>query len=109
MQKDGHEINQDHSHALRLRQRWFNRSIGLRPERRAFIDETLTVTNKICNHGRRSTGDHTRVGLPHGHRKKTAVVTRVSMTGMLAVDCARRSDQRQLGSEPTNWPGSAFV
>lgn len=69
---------------MRQRQRWFDGQLDLIPERLVFIDETWAATNMTRSHGRCPKGERLRMGFPHGHRKATALVAGLRMTGMVA-------------------------
>ena len=82
--KTGHAIEQDRPDVLRQRHAWFDGQLDLEPERLVFIDETWTATNMTRSHGRCAKGERLRMGYPHGHRKTTALVAGLRMTGMVA-------------------------
>lgn len=82
--KTGHAIEQDRPDVLSQRRAWFDGQLDLDPEPLVFIDEAWTATNMARSHGRCAKGERLRMGFPHGHRKTTALVAGLRMTGMVA-------------------------
>lgn len=64
------------------RQEWFDGQVDLEPGRLVFIDETWAAANMTRTHGRCRKGERLRMGFPHGHRKTSALVAGLRMTGM---------------------------
>jgi transposase len=69
---------------LKRRQAWFEGQLDLDPERLVFIDETWASTNMARTHGRCRRGERLRVGVPHGHWKRTTFVAGLTTRGMIA-------------------------
>ena len=66
------------------REAWFEGQLDLDPERLCFIDETWTATNVTHSHGRCCRGERRQIGYLYDHRKITALVAGLRITGVVA-------------------------
>ena len=70
---------------MEAREAWFEAQLDLDPERMVFMDETAAATNMERRYGRAPRGERCRIGVPHGHYKKTTVTAALRASGPCAI------------------------
>jgi transposase len=82
--KTVHASEQDRPDVLEQRENWFEGQLDLDPARLVFVDETWASTNMAPMYGWAPKGERLRVGIPHGHWKRTTFVAGLRSTGLTA-------------------------
>jgi transposase len=82
--KSAHAAEQGRPDVLQQREDWFEGQLDLDPAKLVFIDETWASTAMARLYGRAPRGERLRVGIPHGHWKRTTFVAGLRSTGMTA-------------------------
>ena len=72
--KTAHASEQDRPDVLKQREDWFEGQLDLDPAKLVFIDETWASTNMAPLRGWAPKGERLRVGVPHGHWKRTTFI-----------------------------------
>jgi transposase len=82
--KTAHASEQDRPDVLKQREDWFEGQLDLDPAKLVFIDETWASTNMAPLRGWAPKGERLRVGIPHGHWKRTTFIAGLRLTGLTA-------------------------
>ena len=82
--KTVHASEQDRPDVHKQREEWFEGQLDLDPAKLVFIDETWASTNMAPMYGWAPKGERLRVGIPHGHWKRTTFVAALRLTGLTA-------------------------
>jgi transposase len=82
--KTVHASEQDRPDVLEQREEWFEGQLDLDPAKLVFVDETWASTNMAPMYGWAPKGERLRVGVPHGHWKRTTFVAGLRSTGLTA-------------------------
>ncbi len=82
--KTVHASEQDRPDVLKQREEWFEGQLDLDPAKLVFIDETWASTNMAPMYGWAPRGERLRVGIPHGHWKRTTFIAGLRLTGLTA-------------------------
>jgi transposase len=69
---------------LKQREDWFEGQLDLDPAKLVFIDETWASTNMAPLRGWAPKGERLRVGVPHGHWKRTTFIAGLRSSGLSA-------------------------
>jgi len=79
-----HAAEQGRADVLKQREDWFEGQLDLDPAKLVFIDETWASTNMARLYGRAPDGERLRVGIPHGHWKRTTFIAGLRLSGITA-------------------------
>jgi transposase len=79
-----HAAEQGRADVLKQREDWFEGQLDLDPAKLVFIDETWASTNMARLYGRAPEGERLRVGIPHGHWKRTTFIAGLRLSGITA-------------------------
>ena len=82
--KTVHASEQDRPDVLERREDWFEGQLDLDPAKLVFMDETWASTNMAPMYGWAPKGERLRVGIPHGHWKRTTFIAGLRSTGLTA-------------------------
>jgi len=82
--KSAHASEQERPDVLKRREEWFDGQLDLDPWKLVFIDETWASTNMAPLRGWAPEGERLRVGIPHGHWKRTTFIAGLRLTGLTA-------------------------
>jgi len=82
--KSAHASEQERPDVLKRREEWFDGQLDLDPSKLVFIDETWASTNMAPLRGWAPEGERLRVGIPHGHWKRTTFIAGLRLTGLTA-------------------------
>jgi transposase len=82
--KTAHASEQDRPDVLKQREDWFEGQLDLDPAKLVFIDETWASTNMAPLRGWAPKGERLRVGVPHGHWKRTTFIAGLRSSGLSA-------------------------
>jgi transposase len=82
--KTAHASEQDRPDVLKHREDWFEGQLDLDPAKLVFIDETWASTNMTPLRGWAPKGERLRMGVPHGHWKRTTLIAALRSTGLTA-------------------------
>jgi transposase len=82
--KSAHASEQERPDVLKRREEWFDGQLDLDPAKLVFIDETWASTNMAPLRGWAPEGERLRVGIPHGHWKRTTFIAGLRLTGLTA-------------------------
>jgi transposase len=82
--KSAHASEQERPDVLKRREEWFESQLDLDPSKLVFIDETWASTNMAPTYGRAPKGERLRVGIPHGHWKRTTFIAALRSTALTA-------------------------
>jgi transposase len=77
-----HAAEQGRADVLKQREDWFEGQLDLDPAKLVFIDETWASTNMARLYGRAPEGERLRVGIPHGHWKRTTFIAGLRLSGI---------------------------
>ena len=82
--KSAHASEQERPDVLKRREEWFDGQLDLDPSKLVFIDETWASTNMAPLRGWAPEGERLRVGIPHGHWKRTTFIAALRSTALTA-------------------------
>jgi len=82
--KSAHASEQERPDVLKRREEWFDGQLDLDPAKLVFIDETWAATNMAPTRGWAPEGERLRVGIPHGHWKRTTFIAGLRLRGLTA-------------------------
>ncbi len=114
--KTVHASEQDRPDVLKQREEWFEGQLDLDPAKLVFIDETWASTNMAPMYGWAPRGERLRVGIPHGHWKRTTFIAGLRLTGLTApmvldgsINGASFLDYVKRVLAPTLTPGDTVI
>ena len=114
--KTVHASEQDRPDVLKQREEWFEGQLDLDPAKLVFIDETWASTNMAPMYGWAPKGERLRVGIPHGHWKRTTFIAGLRLTGLTApmvldgsINGASFIDYVKRVLAPTLTPGDVVI
>ena len=114
--KTVHASEQDRPDVHKQREEWFEGQLDLDPAKLVFIDETWASTNMAPRYGWAPKRERLRVGIPHGHWKRTTFVAALRLTGLTApmaldgsINGASFLDYVKRVLAPTLTPGDVVI